>query len=65
MSGGHWNYQDTKLSDEVRPEDIPKIMDAVRRCLHEVDYAICSDSTKETAQKRVYQIIEDLGDALF
>ena len=65
MSGGHWNYRDATITDEINPEWIPKMLEALRKCFHEVDYAICGDSNKETAGKRCYEILEELGEDLF
>ena len=43
MSGGHWNYQDMFSIHGMRPEWIPKIIDAVEKALHEVDYVESGD----------------------
>lgn len=65
MSGGHWNYKDMFSVHGMRPEWIPKIIDAVERALHEVDYVESGDKTREKVQETVYDIMKELGEELF
>jgi hypothetical protein len=65
MSGGHWNYRDMFSIHGLQPEWIPKIIDAVEKALHEVDYAKSGDSRESLAQHQVYLIMEKLGEELF
>lgn len=65
MSGGHWNYQDTKIADELPIHDIVKIMDALRRCFHEIDWSESADTARKTAEMRIYDILLTLGDQIW
>jgi len=65
MSGGHWNYQDTHITEELHVEYLPKMLEALRKCFHEVDWSESCDTDRRTAEKRLYDIILELGDELF
>lgn len=65
MSGGHWNYQDTKIADELPVRHIPEICEALRKCFHEVDWSESCDTSKRTAEKRLYDIILELGNSIW
>jgi len=66
MSGGHWNYKDQEIAwnlDEF--EKYKLILEMAAKCFHEVDYAICGDSTRKRAEPRLYEIIEEYGEKIF
>ena len=63
MSGGYWNYCDQ--SENISLEKLPNIIEQLRRCFHEIDWAESSDSSREQAARAIYNIIKDLGDSLF
>jgi len=65
MSGGHWNYQDMFDIHGVKIEDIPKIFEAVEKCLHITDLALCGDITREDAQQKLFSFMTSLGDDMF
>lgn len=67
MSGGHWNYKDQTFSYDLE-DDLPKIIKIVQKmrvCFHTVDWAESGDSSREDAEKRLYDLILALGDELF
>lgn len=65
MSGGHWRYEDTKIADDVHVKDLPRMLEALRQCFHEVDWSESGDTDRRTAEKRLYDIILELGNELF
>lgn len=54
MSGGHWDYQSWKLEEEA--EKWAKLMKAIGQSEHIVDWAICGDTSEETAGKQLYEL---------
>jgi hypothetical protein len=65
MSGGLWDYQDQNISDQLKPIMLPGIMQALEEAFHEVDWAESDDTSRETAEPRIYDIIKKLGDDMF
>lgn len=65
MSGGHWNYKDQNIDSSLNIEDLPKIINALKDCFHEVDWAESSDTCRETAEPRIYDILLKLGNELW
>lgn len=65
MSGGHWDYRDQNISDQIRPIMLPGILRALEEAFHEIDWAECGDTDRETAEPKVYDIIKKLGDDMF
>ncbi len=62
MSGGHWNYRDQTVLDEMQRLDITKLLSVLQECFHEIDLAESSDTSKEEGAKRVYELLRDYGD---
>ena len=76
MSGGHWNYRDQKFvydSEELVAlclkqqlfSALPKILEAIRKCFHEIDWAESADSSRKDAEPRIYDVLLALCDELF
>ena len=65
MSGGEWNYRDTMITDSISPHNLVKILDAVRDCFHQVDYALCGDYSRGDAEHALFEIIRKLGHEMF
>lgn len=64
MSGGHWDYQDA-LEENYSIEDLPKIIEAVIKVFHAIDWAESGDTLREDAEHEIYDIMHKLGDKLF
>ena len=67
MSGGHWDYRDQKFvyNSEELIASLPKILEAMRKCFHEIDWAESNDTIRKDAEPVVYDILLELGDDLF
>ncbi len=64
MSGGHWDYEDA-LEENYRIKDLPKVIEAVIKVLHAIDWAESGDTLREDAEHEIYDIMHKLGDKLF
>ena len=74
MSGGHWGYRDQIELDngDVNIYNLPKILEALKKVLHIIDYDISGDSsrlsrnvkdeydetTRSASEKEVYDLME-------
>jgi hypothetical protein len=66
MSGGHWDYQDMRLSEGFEGlKKLPTILDALEEAFHRIDLAESNDSSRSDEEKRVYDILLALGEELF
>ena len=64
MSGGLWNYKN-ELKENYRSMKVSKVVDALIRVFHEIDWAESWDTDREYAEPIVYDIMLELGDELF
>lgn len=65
MSGGRWYYMEHKLRDgEIPVAWIPPICTALGEIEHLVDWAVCSDTSKEDAMPQVWDRLVALFDEL-
>ena len=65
MSGGHWDYRDQNISDQIRPIMLPGILRALEEAFREIDWVECGDTERKYAEPKVYDIIKKLGDDIF
>jgi len=63
MSGGRWNYQDTRLIDIA--EDLPLMLGALQKMFHHADWALCGDTSRETAKHLIWNELVALGNELW
>ena len=61
MSGGHWQYKDSRITEL----NIDLILQAMKDCLHEVDWVLSGDTSQAIAEKELFEIVKRLGDALW
>lgn len=58
MSGGRWNYAEGRireLADELA-ERLPVLLNAVAETEHLIDWAESSDTSRESAEVKVYDL---------
>jgi len=65
LSGGLWDYKDMHLTEQVDPDKIPVILKAVEEALHAIDWCESGDTGHDTADKKVYDIMHQLGNDLY
>ena len=63
MSGGLWNYRDA--TETIPLEKMGEIVEALRSCWHEIDWAESDDTTREEGARKIYNILLELGDSIW
>lgn len=63
MSGGRWGYQ--QLHIEEKAEEISKLLEAVAKTEHIVDWAESADTSRENAQRELYDLWVATFDELY
>jgi hypothetical protein len=68
MSGGRWNYQQwhiEELAGEQLSPEYRELLMAVAETEHIVDWAECSDTSRESAEQALYDLWVKVFDKLY
>lgn len=69
MSGGHWGYQSWAIRDAMLDEGefakLKTFIEAVAESEHLVDWAICGDTSREYAERMLFDLWVHTFDKVF
>lgn len=63
MSGGRWNYQEYKIVEDA--ERLITLMTAVAATEHIVDWSECGDTSRDDAERELYDLWVKTFDEVF
>ena len=67
MSGGAWGYQQYRLEEkaEMLRTELAEILEAVAKTEHLVDWAVCCDTSKETAAPLLFDLWHETFNSIY